>query len=114
MDGKQRCLNVVKSDLESIELSGSTLEAIRHQAQAILSQFNAENETRSASLPYPIIFGSSIDVRWGKTTKGRISVSFNGIDKYLKTADPDLKEWFKVNKEIFCDTNLRITTLICE
>jgi IS605 OrfB family transposase len=227
MDGKQRWLNVVKSDIESIELSGSTLEAIRHQAQAILSQFNAENETRSvpnakkrkkpksandpnlmshlfkayeatedtltrcaishllkndckvseteedparfadrihskqkqiheieaklnarlpkgrdltgaeflqtleiathqisenviqarewdaklltrpASLPYPIIFGSSIDVRWGKTTKGRISVSFNGIDKYLKAADPDLKEWFKVNKEhpfqLYCD-----------
>jgi hypothetical protein len=48
MDGKQRWLNVVKSDLESIELSGSTLEAIRQKAQAILSQFNAENETRSA------------------------------------------------------------------
>jgi hypothetical protein len=227
IDGKQRWLNVVKSDRESIELSDSTLEAIKQRALEILNQFNAENETRSApnakkrkkskfvndpnlmsylfkaheatedimshcaishllkndckiseteedpekfahrihrkqkqieeieaelnarlpkgrdltgeeffqtleiathqisdsviqarewdaklstrpaSLPYPIIFGSSIDVRWGKTTKGRISVNFNGIDKYLKAADPDLKEWFKVNKEnpfqLYCD-----------
>jgi hypothetical protein len=62
--------------------------------------------TRSASLPYPIIYGSSIELRWGKTPKGRISVS-NGIDKYLKAADPDLQEWFKVNKEnpfqLYCD-----------
>jgi hypothetical protein len=48
MDGKQRWLNVVKSDPESIELSGSSLEAIRQEAQAILSQFNAENEIRSS------------------------------------------------------------------
>lgn len=227
MDGKQRWLSVVKSDHESIELSGSTLEVIRQQAQAILSQFNTENETQSApndkkrkkskstndpnlmsylfkayaatedtltccaishllkndgkiseteedlekfahrihrkqkqieeieaklnarlpkgrdltgdkffqtleiathqisenviqarewdaklltrpaSLPYPIIFGSSLDVRWGKSTKGRISVNFSGIDKYLKAADPDLKEWFKLNKDnpfqLYCD-----------
>jgi hypothetical protein len=52
MDGKQRWLNAIESDLESIELSGSNLEAIRQKAQAILSQSNAENETRSASLPH--------------------------------------------------------------
>jgi IS605 OrfB family transposase len=227
MDGKQRWLKVVKSDPESIELSGSTLEAIRQQAQAILSQFNAENETRSApnakkrkksqsvndpnlmsylfkayeatedtlthcaishllkndckiseteedpakfahrihrkqkeieqldaklnarlpkgrdltgekflqileiathqisenvlqaqewnahlttrpaSLPYPIIYGSSTDLRWGKTTKGRISVNFSGFDKYLKEIDPEIKEWFKTHQEypfqLYCD-----------
>jgi hypothetical protein len=48
MDGKQSWLNVVKSDSELLELSGSTLEAIKQKAQDILSQFNAENETRSA------------------------------------------------------------------
>ena len=226
-DGKQRWLNVVKSDLELIELSGSNLEAIRKKAQAILSQFNAENEarlapnakkrkkpksvndpnlmsylfethestedilshcaishllkndckvseteedpdkfshrmhrkqkqieqldaqlnarlpkgrdltgeeflktletathqisdnviqarewdakllTRPASLPYPIIYGSSTDLRWGKTETGRIAVNFNGVDKYLKAADPNLKEWFKTHEEhpfqLYCD-----------
>ena len=48
MDGKQRWLDVVKSDPESIELSDSTLEAIKQRALEILNQFNAENETRSA------------------------------------------------------------------
>ena len=218
MDGKQRWLNIVKSDPESIELSGSTLDAIRQRAQAILSEFNAENETSSApnakkrvkskspndpnlmsylfkaheatedilslcaishllkndckiseteedpekfahrihrkhiqieqlqaelsarlpkgrdltgeeflktleiathqlsdnviqarewdaklltlpaSVPYPIIY-DSIDVRWHKTTKDRITVNFNGLDKYFKAADPDLKEWFKTYHE---------------
>jgi hypothetical protein len=63
--------------------------------------------TRPASLPYPIVFGSSTDIRWGKTAKGRIAVSLNGVDKYLKEADPDIKEWFKTNKEypfrLYCD-----------
>jgi IS605 OrfB family transposase len=226
MDGKQRWLTVVKSDPESIELSGSTLEAIRQEAQDILSQFKAENETqlaptakkrkksqsardpnlishlfrayestedtltrcaishllkndckvseteedpekfahrihrkhkeieeieaklnarlpkgrdltgeeflktleiatqqisesviqarewdaklltRPASVPYPIIY-DAIDVRWSKTTKGRVTVNFNGIDKYLKAADPDIKDWFKVHQEspfqLYCD-----------
>jgi hypothetical protein len=231
LDGKQHWLKVVKSDAELIELSGSTLEAIQHQAQDILSQFNAEHETQSAteainsnttqqntdssnsrslmarlfeiydatddilslcasahlikngckisetkedskkfahrtrrkrkeikqleaqinarlpkgreltgeefletlaiatqqisksvaqarewqakllirpaSLPYPVIYGSSTDVRWSKTAQGRIAVSFNGIDKYLKAADPDIREWFKSHKEypfrLYCD-----------
>lgn len=227
MDGKQHWLNVVKSDPELLELSGSTLEAIKQKAQDILSQFNAENETRSApnakktkksnsandptlmsylfkayeatedtlsrcaisyllkndckiseteedsekfahrihrkhkeieqleaklnarlpkgrdltgeeflktleiathqisdsvkqaqewnailmtrsaTLPYPIIYGSSGDLLWGKTAKGRISVSFNGMNKYLKEADPVIKEWFKAHQEypfqLYCD-----------
>ncbi|MCY7322928.1 MAG: type V CRISPR-associated protein Cas12k [Phormidesmis sp. CAN_BIN36] len=231
LDGKQRWLNVVKSDAELIELSGSTIEIIRHQAQDILSQLNADHRTpsvpakktrgkkqqkagspnsaslishlfkayeatedtltkcaivylikngckipeteelpekfahrihrqqkeieqleeqmtarlpkgrdlageefletltiatqqlpettaqaregqaklltRPASLLYPIIYGSSTDVRWGKTANGRITVNFNGIDKYLKAADPSLKEWFKTHKEypfrLYCD-----------
>lgn len=231
LDGKQRWLNVVKSDVELLELSGSSLEAIRHQAQALLSQFETAPETqatpnakkrktdpqqanapakgslmarlfaaydtvddglsrcaiaylikngckvpaneedpekfthrlhrkqkereqleaqlqarlpkgrdltgeafletlaiatqqvpesvsqkiewqaklltRHASLPYPIIYGSSTDIRWGKTAKGRITVSFNGMDKYLKAADPGIKEWFKTQKEypfrLYCD-----------
>ncbi|WP_088893327.1 type V CRISPR-associated protein Cas12k [Leptolyngbya ohadii] len=63
--------------------------------------------TRPKSLPYPIIYGSSTDVRWGKTAKGRITVSFNGIDKYLKEADSEIQEWFKTQKEypfrLYCD-----------
>lgn len=231
LNGKQRWLDVVKSDAELLELSGSTLEAIQQQAQEILSQLNAEIETQSApknkkrskergrlnssndasliprlfaaydttddilskcaiahlikngckileteenpekfahriyrkqkeieqleaqlqarlpkgrdltgedfletlaiatqqisenviqarewqakllarpaSLPYPIIYGSSTDVRWSRTANGRITLSFNGIDKYLKSADPDIQQWFKVHKEypfrLYCD-----------
>lgn len=227
LDGKQRWLETVKSDTELLELSGSTLEALKQQAQRLLTQLNAESEsqappkskkgkqahssnnasliarlfkahktanatstkcaiayliknggsipeteedpeqfiqrirskqeeieqlkvqlqarlpkgrdltgeefletlaiatqqvpeslaqtrewqakllTRPASLPYPIIYGSSTDIRWGKTAKGRIAVSFNGIDKYLKEADPRIKEWFNIHKElpfhIYCD-----------
>jgi IS605 OrfB family transposase len=231
LDGKRRWLEVVKSDVELMKLSGSTLEAIQHQAQDILSQLNVEHETQSAteainsnttqqntdsstnkslmarlfevydatddilsrcaiahlikngckisetkedpekfahrirrkrkeikhleeqisarlpkgreltgeefletlaiatqqisksvaqakewqaklltrpaSLPYPLIYGSSTDVRWGKTAKDRIAVSFSGIDKYLKAADPSIQEWFKSHKEypfrLYCD-----------
>lgn len=70
-------------------------------------EWQAKLLTRPASLPYPIVFGSSTDVRWGKTAKGRITVSFNGVDKYLKEADPGIKEWFKTSKEypfkLYCD-----------
>ena len=233
LDGKQRWLDVVKSDAELIELSGSTLEAIQHRAQEVLSQLNAEPETQPdpnaeerytterqtgasrhvnvslmarlfevyettddilsrcaiahllkngcklseteedpeklahrihrkqkeieqleaqlqarlpkgrdltgeefletlaiatqqisesvaqarewqaklltqpASMPYPILYGSSTDILWGKTSNGRIAVSFNGINKYLKEADPGIKEWFKTNKaypfQVYCD-----------
>jgi IS605 OrfB family transposase len=215
LDGKQRWLDVVKSDRESIELSGSNLDVIKRRAQDILSELNTEQLTQSApnnnlmshlfkahadtddilshcaiahllkneckvseteedpekfthrihskqkhieelkaqlnarlpkvrdltgaefldtleiatyqisenviqareweaklqakssSLPYPIIFGSSTDPRWGNTTTGKISVTFNGIDKYLKDADPVIREWFKANQrypfQVKCD-----------
>ena len=230
LDGKQRWLDVVKSDAELVELSSSALETIQHRAQEILNQLNTEQQTqagtntnkrnakqksnssnnaslmtrlfiaynatdellsrcaiayliknggkiseveensekfahrvhrkqkeieeleaqlqarlpkgrdltgeefletlaiatqqlpesiaqardwqaklltRPASLPYPIIYGSSTDIRWGKTSKGRITVNFNGIDKYLKAADPSIQEWFKTHKEypfqVYCD-----------
>lgn len=231
LDGKQRWLNVVKSDDELLELSGSTLYILQQQAQAILNQLNANNGiqstptpkkprkarqqtktgcdpsliarlfeaydtttaildrcaiafliknggkipttdedpekfahrihrkqkeveqleaqlqarlpkgrdltgeefletlaiatqqlpdniaqmrdwqarllTRPASLPYPIIYGSATDVRWSKTAKGRIAVSFNGVAKYLKAADPAIQEGFKTHKEypfrLYCD-----------
>jgi IS605 OrfB family transposase len=231
LDGKQRWLDVVKSDAELIQLSGSTLKAIQQRAQEVLSHFDADYETQSAnqainhkraqqntnasssrslmahlfeaygvtddtlsrcaiayliknggkaseteenpekfaqrihrklkeieqleeqisarlpkgrdltgeefletlaiatqqtsesvaqarewqakmltrpdSLPYPIIYGSSTDVLWGRTANGRIALSFNGISKYLKAADPDIQEWFKANKEypfrLYCD-----------
>ena len=223
LDGKQRWLSVVKSDAELLELSGSTLDALQHRAQDILSQLNTEPETQSApntnqpnpsrqqanssnhasliahlfatydatddtlsrcaiayllkngckvleteedpekfaqrvhrkqkeieqleqkmsarlpkgrdlmgeefletldlatqqlsetvaqarewqaklltrpaSLPYPILYGSSTNIHWGKTAKGKIAVNFNGIDKYLKAADPEIKEWLKAHKE---------------
>lgn len=230
LNGKQRWLNVVKSDAELLERSGSTLEAIQQRAEAILSQFDTQHETqpdpnveesdtargqanaskrvslmahlfevhdatddilsrcaiayliknsckipateedpekfahrihrkqkeieqlevqlqarlpkgrdltgeefletlaiatqqipesvaqarewqaklltRPAFLPYPFICDSS-DVLWGKTANGRIAVSFNGTNKYLKASDPGIKEWFKTNKEhpfrLYCD-----------
>ncbi len=69
--------------------------------------WQAQLLTRPASLPYPILFGSAGELRWGKTAKGRIAVNFNGMDKYLKSVDPDLKAWLKTHKEppfqIYCD-----------
>jgi hypothetical protein len=63
--------------------------------------------TRPATLPYPIIYDSSTDVYWGKTAEGRITVNFNGTEKYLRAADSTLKAWFKTHKEypfqLFCD-----------
>jgi IS605 OrfB family transposase len=70
-------------------------------------EWQAKLLSRSVCLPYPIIYGSSTDVRWGTTAKGRIAVSFNGIDKYLKATDPDIEAWFKTSQEppfrLYCD-----------
>jgi hypothetical protein len=49
LDGKQRWLDIVKSDAELVELSGSALEIIRHRAQEILNEFNTEHETQAGS-----------------------------------------------------------------
>lgn len=45
LDGKQRWLDVVKSNAELLELSDSTLNTVQDQAQNILSQLNPEHET---------------------------------------------------------------------
>lgn len=62
---------------------------------------------RPATLPYPLIYGSATDVRWGKTAQGRIAVNFSGLEKYLKAASPEIKEWFKTHQEhpfrLYCD-----------
>ena len=80
------------------QISESVIQAQEWQAKLL---------TRPASLPYPIVYGSATDIRWGKTSKDRIAVSFNGIDKYLKEADPEIQEWFKTHKEypfrLYCD-----------
>ena len=47
LDGKQRWLDIVKSDRESIELSGSSLDVIKQQAQDMLNEINAEQSTQS-------------------------------------------------------------------
>ncbi|MEP1061055.1 type V CRISPR-associated protein Cas12k [Stenomitos frigidus AS-A4] len=87
-----------------------TLAIATQQASESVTQareWQAKLLTRPASLPYPILYGSSTDVLWGKTAKGRLAVSFNGISKYLKAADSDIKNWFKDNKEypfrLYCD-----------
>lgn len=210
LDGKQRWLNIVKSDAELIELSHSTLEVLQQRAHAILEQQSASTTDKSliswlfdayegtddllqqcaisyliknggklpkqaedpekfahriqrkqkeieqleqqlkarvpkgrdlsgeeftetlqiacrqisrtveqaqdwqakllirpAELPYPLIYGSATDIRWAKTAQGRISVSFNGLDKYLKNADPEIKAWFKEHQgypfKLYCD-----------
>ncbi|HEY9625921.1 MAG TPA: type V CRISPR-associated protein Cas12k [Coleofasciculaceae cyanobacterium] len=51
---------------------------------------------KPATLPYPIIFGSQTDLRWSINKKGRICVSFNGLDKAI----PELKE---NPLQIYCD-----------
>ena len=70
-------------------------------------EWQAKLLTRPASLPYPIIYRSSTDVYWGKIQKGRLTVNFNGIEKYLKAADSGIKEWFKTYKKypfrLYCD-----------
>jgi hypothetical protein len=86
------------------------LEIATHQISENVIQareWDAKILTRPASLPYPIIYGSADEVRWGKTTKGRITVNFNGIDKYLKAVDPDIEESYKIHQEnpfqLYCD-----------
>lgn len=87
-----------------------TLEIATHQiSENVIEarEWDAKLQTKSASLPYPIIYGSATEVYWGKTTNGRIAVSFNGIDKYLKAVDPDIQECYKVHQEypfhLYCD-----------
>jgi IS605 OrfB family transposase len=86
------------------------LEIATHQISENVIQareWDAKLQAKSSSLPYPIIYGSSTDSRWVNTTTGKIAVTFNGIDKYLKDADPIIKEWFKVNQgypfQVKCD-----------
>ncbi|MBC7971421.1 MAG: hypothetical protein H7Z11_15095, partial [Verrucomicrobia bacterium] len=238
LDGKQRWLNVVKSDAELLELSGSTLDALQHRAQDILSQRNTERETqaapnrksaqqqanssnhasliahlfatyditddilsrcaiayllkngckipeteedpekfahrvhrkqkeieqleekisarlpkgrdltgeefletldlatqqlsetvaqarewqtklltRPASLPYPILYGSSTDIRWGKTAKGKIAVSFNnspdnflnGFTRLSGLTVPGSSYFFKVSSTPDFDNKILFT-----
>ncbi len=52
--------------------------------------------TKPASLPYPIVFGSQDDLRWSMNEKGRICVTFNGLEKAI----PELK---KAPFQIYCD-----------
>lgn len=87
-----------------------TLATVTQQVPVNVAQareWQAKLLTRPVSLPYPVVYGSSTDIRWEKTAKGRIAVSFNGVDKYLKEADPHIQEWFKTHKElpfqVYCD-----------
>lgn len=116
---KQKQIEELKAELNARlpkvrDLTGSefleTLEIATHQISENVIQareWDAKLQAKSSSLPYPIIYGSSTDPRWGNTTTGKISVTFNGIDKYLKDADPIIKEWFKANQgypfQIKCD-----------
>lgn len=43
LDGKQRWLNVVKSDTELVQLSGCNVHTIQNRAKEILAQLNAQN-----------------------------------------------------------------------
>jgi IS605 OrfB family transposase len=116
---KQNAIEELKAQLNARlpkvrDLTGAefleTLEIATYQISENVIQareWDAKLQSKSSLLPYPIIYGSSTDPRWENTTKGKISVTFNGIDKYLKDADPVIKEWFKVNKgypfQIKCD-----------
>ncbi|MEM1368246.1 MAG: type V CRISPR-associated protein Cas12k [Cyanobacteria bacterium P01_H01_bin.15] len=89
--------------LETLAIASQQLpESVTQQ-----KEWQAKLLTRPASLPYPIIYGSSVDLRWGTTEKGRITVNFSGMDKFLKAVDFDLKEWFKSNQDypfqVYCD-----------
>ena len=39
--------------------------------------------TQSKSVPYPVNFLSSEDTKWGKNEKDRLTVRFNGLEKYI-------------------------------
>jgi IS605 OrfB family transposase len=107
---KQNAIEELKAELNARlpkvrDLTGSefleTLELATYQISENVIQereWDAKLQAKSSSLPYPIIYGSSTDSRWENTTKGKITVTFNGIDKYLKDADPVIKEWFKANQ----------------
>ena len=49
--------------------------------------------TESKSIPYPVNFLSNEDTKWGKNEKGRLTVRFNGLEKYIG------KHYF----QIYCD-----------
>uniref|UniRef100_B8HMX2 Uncharacterized protein n=1 Tax=Cyanothece sp. (strain PCC 7425 / ATCC 29141) TaxID=395961 RepID=B8HMX2_CYAP4 len=89
--------------LETLAIATQQLSETVAQAR----EWNDKILTQPKFMPYPIIYGSSTDVRWRKTSKSRITVSFNGIDKYLKAADPEIKAWFKDHQEypfrLHCD-----------
>ncbi|NEQ32759.1 MAG: hypothetical protein F6K04_17430 [Leptolyngbya sp. SIO4C5] len=62
---------------------------------------------RPADLPYPIRYDSSTDLKWERDSQGRITVNFNGLDKFLKNSDPEVKSWLKEHQDypfrIQCD-----------
>jgi len=62
---------------------------------------------RPADLPYPIRYDSSTDMMWKPDDQGRISVNFNGLDKFLKNSDPEVRSWLKEHQgypfRIQCD-----------
>lgn len=96
------------------DLTGSQFEEILDIAKYQISESTTQQRTwearlmtQPASLPYPIIYGSSTDIRWSKTPKGRITVNFSGLEKYLKSVDPEIEKWFKTHREepfqLYCD-----------
>lgn len=70
-------------------------------------EWQARLRRQPTSLPYPIIFGGSSDLRWSKTADGRLTVNFKGIEKYLREIDPNHKDALKKTQEfpfkIYCD-----------
>jgi IS605 OrfB family transposase len=77
------------------------------ESVAQATDWQAKLLTRPASLPYPIIYGSGIDVFWNQNAKGRIAVNFSGIGKALKAVNPDLQAYFKRGQAypflVYCD-----------
>ncbi|MCY7320906.1 MAG: type V CRISPR-associated protein Cas12k [Phormidesmis sp. CAN_BIN36] len=89
--------------LQTLEIA--TKQVPKNDAQ--MREWHAKLLTRTKLLPYPIVYGSSTDVFWGKTAKGRIIVNFNGLTKYFQAIDPGIKEWLKVKHgypfQLYCD-----------
>lgn len=74
---------------------------------AQMRDWQAKLLMRPADLPYPIRYDSSTDMMWKPDDQGRITVNFNGLEKFLKNSDPEVKAWLKEHKEypfqIQCD-----------
>ncbi len=82
LDGKTRWLEMLKSDAELVEATGSTLDSLRIKAAEILTQHATLAQRRPTLV---------------KNQKGRLCVEFNGLSEYTFEVYCDKRQlhWFQ-------------------